>query len=422
MQKIKKSIIIPSLKHLSDLLRPCLEGIIKYTDLTDVEVVVVLNGCGNDGSREYVESLGEHFKVVWIEEPAGYTRATNEGVKVSKGEIVILMNNDVVLLPQEKNTWINYLCNPLRDNIGLTCNLKLWDWSVERFFGLFFLAATPRWLWNRVGGLDETTWSPGGGEDIEYCLQIEQLGFKILQVPDDKLCEQKDGLNVNRFPSYHPGEATVMDEEHREKWVKHIADIRAKLEYKYKLPKGSFNPEDVREYRRLVEDIPEGGTMCELGCAHGRSLCSVADIIKRKKLKVTVVDTFNGTENEVGWDHGYRPEFEGNIERFGIKDNVTILQGYTTEVCKEVEDNQFDLIFLDCDHTYEAVKKDMECWVPKAKIHGTFSFHDYNNHCDNPVFGVSIAVNEKFPVVRVADTSCVVNGWYGWGSVCSVRL
>ena len=152
---IKKSIIITSYKHLDDFLRPCLESIIKYTDLSDVEVVVVCNGDGDTKSKEYVESLGEHFKCLFFEEGLGFTRATNEGVKASIGEIIILMNNDVVLLPQEKNTWINYLCNPLKDNVGLTCNLKLWDWSVERWFGLFFLAATPRHIWDRLSIYEE---------------------------------------------------------------------------------------------------------------------------------------------------------------------------------------------------------------------------------------------------------------------------
>lgn len=209
---MKVSIIVPTYKHLEDCLKPCCESIIKYTDLTNVEVIVVCNGDGNTKSKQYVESLGEHFRVLFFEEGLGFTRATNIGVKESTGDIIILMNNDVVLLPQPKNQWLNFLCDPLKDNIGMTGNLKIWDASVERYFLVGFLVAIPRWVWNRVGPFDEATWSPGGGEDIELCIKVEQLGYKIIQVPDEHN-EVINGINVNRFMSYHAGEKTVLSPE-----------------------------------------------------------------------------------------------------------------------------------------------------------------------------------------------------------------
>ena len=395
---MKVSIVITTYKHLEDCLKPCLESIIKYTDLTNIEVVVVCNGDGNTKSKQYVESLGEHFRVLFFEEGLGFTRATNIGVKESTGDIIILMNNDCLLLPQEKNTWIKMLCDPLKDNIGLTCNLKLYDHSVERWFGVFFMAATPRWLWDRIGGLDEG-WSPGGGEDIEYCLQVEQLGYKILQVPDDNPCRQEGGLNVNTFPNYHPGEGTMMDVEHKEKWIKHVAELRQKLEYKYKLPPGWFYELDIEEYRRLVEDVPEGGTICELGCYKGRSLCSVADIIKRKKLNVYAVDIFTGTASEGHFEDNYLEEFLNNLRRFDIFGQCEIFE-MTTDQASEMftEANiRCDLIFIDADHQYSAIKQDIENWLPKVKEHGTISGHDYGTH-----EGIGKAVNEKWSNVRVA--------------------
>ena len=48
------SIVIPTYNYCNDLLKPCLESIIKYTDLLDLEVLVVANGC-TDNTKEYVE-------------------------------------------------------------------------------------------------------------------------------------------------------------------------------------------------------------------------------------------------------------------------------------------------------------------------------------------------------------------------------
>ena len=56
------------------------------------------------------------------------------------------------------------------------------------------------------------------------------------------------------------------------------------------------------------------------------------------------------------------------------------------------EDGSFDLVYIDAMHTYEAVKADIEAWLPKVRKGGFISGHDYNK-----VFGGVIqAVNEKF--------------------------
>lgn len=410
----KVSIVIPTYNHLQDCLIPACESIIKYSDLSDVEIIICANGC-KDGTKEYVESLGEPFKLVWFDEGLGYTKATNEGVKVAKGEIIILMNNDVVLLEQPKNQWLDFLVKPLKDNIGITCNLKIWDESVERMFAVGFLMATTRKIWDKVGGLDEI-WSPGGGEDIEFCIKVEQLGYRIIQVPDENN-EIKDGLNVNRFMSYHAGEATMMDNEHKEKWLEHIKEVRKRLEHKYKLPEGWFYKGDIAEYRRIVEDVPEGGTIGELGCFKGRSLCSVADIVKRKNLKVIVVDTFAGTVNEGQGSMDFLEEFQYNIERFGIKDRVIIYRGTTDKICEEIPNGYFDELFIDADHSYEAVKKDLENWECKVKKGGTICGHDYGNW-----EGVGRAVNERYFNIRVHDEPFMIDSGIAIGSVWSKRL
>lgn len=411
-----KSIIIPHYgNHLEDLLKPCLESIIKYTDLDDLEVIVVCNGSTLD-AREYVESLGEPFKVLWFDEGQGFTRATNLGVEMSKGDIIILMNNDFLLLPQPKNQWLDFLCDPLKGKVGMTGNLKIWDESVERMFIVFFCCAFPRHIWEKVGPLDEA-WTPGGGEDIEFCLKVEQLGYKIIQVPDEHN-EVINGINVNRFMSYHVGEATMLSEERRESWIEHIKWVRERLREKYCLPQGWFYGEDIEEYRQLVEDVPEGGTIGELGCAYGRSICSVADIIKRKKLKVVIVDTFEGTVSEREPGQGpddFEQAFRGNIKRFGIE--ADIHRGMTHDVVKNIPDRTFDLLFIDADHSYESVKQDIEDWLPKIKVGGKISGHDYGN-----VPGVGKAVNEKFSNIRVNQLQFEIKSGIATSSVWSKRI
>lgn len=181
------------------------------------------------------------------------------------------------------------------------------------------------------------------------------------------------------------------------KWEAHIKYVRETLAYRYKLPQGWFYTADIDEYRRLVEDVPEGGYICELGCAWGRSLCSVSDIIKRKNLKVWAIDLFTGTPSEGSPVASYQDEFKNNLKRFGILDRVNVFKESTDTMAKEIQDHLFDLVFIDADHSYPCIRKDIQNWLPKLKEHGTISGHDYGTH-----EGIGRAVNEKWSNVRVA--------------------
>ena len=112
--KPKVSIVIPTYNHLSDALRPCLESIVKFTDLSSTEVIVVSNG-STDGTQDFVRALGEPFKLLDHPEPIGYPKAVNAGIREATGEYVVLLNNDTALLDQQANTWIDMMLQPFED-------------------------------------------------------------------------------------------------------------------------------------------------------------------------------------------------------------------------------------------------------------------------------------------------------------------
>jgi len=215
---IKYSIIIPTLNHLEDLLKPCLESIIKYTDLDDVEIIVVANGC-NDGTQEYWEGSEEHFVLLDYPEALGYPKATNEGIKVAKGEYIILMNNDVVLTPQNKNEWLRILEKPFLedDGVGITGPLRLVNQNLMKAFMVFFLVMIKKEVFDKIGLLDEV-YGMGAGEDTEFCILAEEAGYRCVQVPTDEMLPVKDDMNVSTFPVYHKPESTVHDNDHYDNW------------------------------------------------------------------------------------------------------------------------------------------------------------------------------------------------------------
>lgn len=201
----KYSIVIPTYNHCEDLLKPCLESIIKYSDMSQIEVIVVANGCV-DNTREYVESLGDPFRLVWIDEPSGYTKSTNEGIKVSRGEYVILLNNDTEILDSKKQEWIDLLEAPFKakKNVGLTGPLQLYDEYAASLVLIFFCVMIKREVFEKIGLLDEI-FSPGGGEDIDFSVRAKEAGYAAEVIAPTTF----NGVtNIGSFPIWHKDNKT----------------------------------------------------------------------------------------------------------------------------------------------------------------------------------------------------------------------
>lgn len=62
---------------------------------------------------------------------------------------------------------------------------------------------------------------------------------------------------------------------------------------------------------------------------------------------------------------------------------------------QQTPDRSFDFVYIDADHTYDAVKQDIDLWLPKAT--GMICGHDYGGKNDRfGVWGVQRAVDERF--------------------------
>lgn len=205
------SIIIPTYNHLEDCLRPCLDSIIKYTNLEDKEVIIVANGC-KDFTVNYVfaaQAVHPTIKLVNIPEPAGYTHATNLGLSISRGEKIIFLNNDTVLLPQKEDEWIDLLEAPFKNDstVGVSGPLKLKADGMSFEFIVFFVAMTSRKVFNEVGLLDET-FSPGGCEDMDYALRAHLKGYRIALAGEGMRLQETGKAFTGTYPIYHKAEGT----------------------------------------------------------------------------------------------------------------------------------------------------------------------------------------------------------------------
>jgi hypothetical protein len=157
-----------------------------------------------------------------------------------------------------------------------------------------------------------------------------------------------------------------------------------------------------------VRSLPPGATLVEVGVWTGRSMCSVSDLIRSKRLRVIAVDTFLGVVNQAaGYGAGPKDrqmqEFLRSMATFRIEPEVFV----GTSKQAAARGIEADLVLIDADHEYPSVKEDIDVWWPRTRQ--ILCGHDYDiAGLDHP--GVNKAVDEAFPSGLTVE-----------GSVWSVR-
>jgi len=412
-KSIKYSIIIPTYKHLQDCLIPCCESIIKHTNLKDVEILVVANGCGNDGTKEYIESLGKPFKLIWMEEQGGYVKPVNEGIKASKGKYIIFLNNDTQILEGwEKNSWIKLLVEPFLtdEKMGVTGPMKTLSPAAGQEFILFFCAMTSRKVIDIVGLLEEELFAYG--EDTSFCCRAVDAGFKIKQVPQDSNEYYADNRMKGNYPIWHEGNVSFKNWKDGDK----LLENNNKFLERYNKSKTGVNIERAKmcdgymadsELKWLAEQATKSKIIIEIGSWHGKSSRALADNLPEDG-RLYCVDHWDGSAVERDTNHVSARLNDGDHAFMEFCDNMVdhIQSGKVVPIRMSSKNAaawfkknfglmSIDLIFIDAGHIYEEIKEDINLWTPLTKIGGVISGHDYN-HMDGAWEGVTRAVNSKF--------------------------
>jgi predicted O-methyltransferase YrrM len=150
----------------------------------------------------------------------------------------------------------------------------------------------------------------------------------------------------------------------------------------YKDIPGGFNFEDV--YSLMVASAPPRSTFVEIGSWKGKSASFMAVEIANsgKSIQFYCVDTWKGSQNEAC--HLTDPD----IVKYGSVLNVftqntksvsrfiDVIQMPSTVASRSFSDASLDFVFIDADHSYEAVKLDIAAWLPKVKAGGYIGGHD----------------------------------------------
>ncbi len=102
---------------------------------------------------------------------------------------------------------------------------------------------------------------------------------------------------------------------------------------------------------------------------------------------IYIVDWFKGNIGAGPGPHVYNEDnkdnvkqaFIDNLTNVGCIDIVTILDGVSWEQAQFIPDDFLDICFIDGDHRYDSVKKDLQAYLPKIKEGGVLCGDDLEN-------------------------------------------
>lgn len=225
------SVIIVSY-NVKEFLYQCLQSLRKSLVNIDYEIIVVDNN-SVDGSAEMVRYEFPDIRLINNKDNKGFASACNQGLAVSCGQFILLLNPDTLIQEDTIKTMLEFFSH--HEEVGAAgCKILNADGSLQpacrrsfptpmaafpKIFGLSWLfpkiktfgkynlsyldpdeltevdAVSGSFLmfrkvvWEQIGGLDETYFMYG--EDLDYCYRIKQVGWKIYYVPFTKIIHYK---------------------------------------------------------------------------------------------------------------------------------------------------------------------------------------------------------------------------------------
>lgn len=179
------------------IIRDCLDAIFENNIKFPFEVIVVDNK-SQDNSIPILQSYLPKIQLILNTENTGFIAANNQAVKVSKGDLLLLLNNDTKVLPNSIHTMVEYMQNHPQTGalsprlIDKTGNTQIqggflgsWAFRSSKTQVVSFICGasmmTRRTLYDAVGGLDQNLFFYN--DDVDYCRSLRKSGYDIVYLP-----------------------------------------------------------------------------------------------------------------------------------------------------------------------------------------------------------------------------------------------
>ncbi len=211
------SLIIPTRNGLA-LIQKCVESILKKTTYPNYEILIVDNASDDPATLQYFDKLKTDMRVrvVRDERPFNYSALNNAAVKLTKGEVLGLLNNDLeVISPDWLSEMVSLALQPQVGAVG--AKLRYLDNTLQhagvitgvggvaghshkylpcREYGYFgrtifiqsFSAVTAACLiiqkaiYKEVRGLNDLDLKVAFN-DVDFCLRVREAGYRNVWTP-----------------------------------------------------------------------------------------------------------------------------------------------------------------------------------------------------------------------------------------------
>lgn len=211
------SILIPT-RDQPHLLKRCLTSLRERTDYPDYEIIVLDNGSEQRSTHRYLNACPAD-RIMTLNIPFNHSQLNNMGASAARGEYLVLLNDDTQVLDAD---WLHALVEEgQRPDVGavgawllypdgqtqhagiildpeeIAFNLSSDLVSDELYRGLCDVVRevsavtgacllVRRELYLESGGLDAIH-LPTSFNDIDFCLKLRQLGWRIIHTPFARL-------------------------------------------------------------------------------------------------------------------------------------------------------------------------------------------------------------------------------------------
>ncbi len=143
-------------------------------------------------------------------------------------------------------------------------------------------------------------------------------------------------------------------------------------------------------YEAFAREMPAGATFVEVGAWVGHSITHFAQTIKAlgKPCRIVAIDTFQGAPDDyiqqtyaARGGGSFRALFDETLRLAGVTNLVEVIEGDSADSAKLFADRSVWGVFIDADHSTEAVRRDLAAWQPKIAPGGVLAGHDI--HADS---------------------------------------
>jgi GT2 family glycosyltransferase len=218
------SVIIPT-RDRADVLGKCLGGLLVATDYPALEVIVADNDSCEAATFRLFDRLASdpRVRILPCPGPFNYSAINNKAIAESRGEILLLLNNDVLI---RRADWLtNMVAQAVRPEVGAVGARLLYENGTIQHAGVILgvgaiepvaghvyeraaadapghlnhlrvarntsavtaaCLAMRRTVFDEVGGFDEHH-LPVAFNDVDLCLKVGQRGYQIICTPQAEL-------------------------------------------------------------------------------------------------------------------------------------------------------------------------------------------------------------------------------------------